>query len=331
MKELPLSTKVEYLRRPETYGGGTTQVDAIETHMSWVFLTESFVYKLKKPLSYERLDYSTLNLRHYYSEEEVRLNRRLAEKVYLGTVTLTAESDSKLALNGAGETVDWLVLMHRLPESRMLDWVLARRTIEIDEVQPVAQRLAEFLISASRVSISTDELCTRLEKGVQADRLELLRPEFALNGAQVESIAAKQLTFLKQHRTLFDQRVREGRIIDGHGDLRPEHICLTPEPVIIDCIDFCQELRETDPADELAFLALECERLGQPKVGGWFIEAYEERSQERLPLELLSFYRNYRILRRAKIAAWHLTDPLARNYALYAARARRYLELGCQK
>jgi len=327
MKGLPLSTKVAYLKRASSYAGGVTQVDTIETHMSWLFLTDRFVYKLKKPIRYDRLNFSTLSLRRKYCEEEVRLNRRLAKSVYLGTIALTQEADGTLALDGAGLPVDWLVLMRRLPECLMLDWVLSQRTVEQDDVRVVAQRLAEFLSTAQSVSISTVDFCKRLEEGILADRRELLRPEYGLKRGLVKSIALNQLTFLEMHTGLFDKRIREGWIIEGHGDLRPEHICLKPESVIIDCLEFCQELREVDPADELAFLMLECERLGQPRVGRWFVKAYEVRVGVPLPRSLLYFYRRYRILRRAKIAAWHLNEPLTRDRELYAARARRYLEL----
>jgi len=327
MKGPPLSAKVAYLRRASNYPGNTARVDAIETHMSWLFLTDSFVYKLKKPIRYDRLDFSTLKLRHHYCEEEVRLNRRLAEPVYLGTVALTQEVDGKLALDGAGSPVDWLVLMRRLPAGLMLDRVLAQRTVEHNDVRAVAQRLAEFFISADRVSIASVDFCKRLEAGIQSDRRELLRPEYGLKRELVEHIASSQLAFLNKHTELFEERIAEGYIVEGHGDLRPEHICLKPESVIIDCLEFCQELREVDPADELAFLMLECERLGQPNVGDWFLEAYEKRAGDPLPRLLLDFYRKYRILRRAKIAAWHLNEPLSRDREHYAAQARRYLEL----
>jgi aminoglycoside phosphotransferase family enzyme len=326
MTGLPLEAKVAYLRRPETYPERPTQVDSIETHMSWLFLTDRFVYKLKKPIRYDRLDFTTLSLRRFYCEEEVRLNRRLAETVYRGTVALTREEGGALALNGAGQPVDWLVHMRRLPESRMLDWILARRVVEEDEVRAVALRLAEFYANARRISISTAEFCKRLEEGIHDDRHELSRPEFGLPRERVEAIASNLLAFLAKNTELFEERVRMGRIVEGHGDLRPEHICLTPEPVVIDCLEFCQELREQDPADELAFLALECERLGQPRVGDWFLGAYEERAGDRPSRPLLEFYRTYRILRRAKIAAWHLSEPTTRDRERYAARARRYLE-----
>lgn len=322
-----LEQKVAFLRSPDSHPERPSQVDAIETHMSWLFLTERSVFKLKKPIRYDRLDFSTLRLRRFYCEEEVRLNRRLAGKVYRGVLPLTRDGDGTLAVDGLGTPVDWLVHMERLPASRMLDWILARRVVERSEVRGAAIRLAQFYARANRVALSAADLVERLAEGIRTDERELCRPEFELPGERIRSIASSQLDFLKDHARLFEDRVDGGRIVDGHGDLRPEHICLIPEPVIIDCLEFCQELREQDPADELAFLALECERLGQPRVGEWFIEAYDEGAGDRLPRPLLQFYRNYRILRRAKIAAWHLNDPATRDRERYAETARRYLDL----
>lgn len=322
-----LETKIAHLRRPESFPERPPQVDAIETHMSWLFLTDRFVYKMKKPIRYDRLDFATLDLRRFYCEEEVRLNRRLAETVYKGTLALTLEHDGKLALAGRGTPVEWLVHMRRLPESRMLDWILARRVVEEKEVRAAALRLADFYANAPSIEISSDAFCKRLEEGILTDQSELSRPEFGLSRARVDAIASSQLAFLKDQREIIDQRVQKGRILEGHGDLRPEHICLTPEPQIIDCLEFSAELREVDPADELAFLSLECERLGQAQVGPCFLDAYQERTQDRLPAPLLGFYRNHRILRRARIAAWHLSEPGARDESHYATRARRYLEL----
>ncbi len=322
-----LETKVAELLRPAIYPEGTTRVDSIETHMSWVFLTDRFVYKLKKPIRYDRLDFTTPSRRRFYCEEEVRLNRRLAEGVYRGTAVLTLERGGALALNGAGDPVDWLVHMQRLPSSRMLDALLRRGSVERSQVRAAALRLAEFFATARRIPLSTPELCKRLEEGIRSDRQELLQPEFGLPRDRVEAIATRQLGFLESHAQCFEERVREQRILEGHGDLRPEHICLTPEPVVIDCLEFCGELRELDPADELAFLALECERLGQPRVGDWFRQAYEERSGDRIPGPLSDFYRAHRVLRRAKIAVWHLREPGIRQPERFAAKARRYLEL----
>jgi aminoglycoside phosphotransferase family enzyme len=143
----------------------------------------------------------------------------------------------------------------------------------------------------------------------------------------VVAIADAQLAALVRHRELFDRRVAEGRIVEGHGDLRPEHICLTPVPAIIDCLEFSRDLRLLDPADELSFLGLECERLGRPEVGRWFLASYTEVTGDDPPPPLLRFHRTYRALRRAKIAVWHLRDPGVRDHDRWRERALRYLEL----
>jgi aminoglycoside phosphotransferase family enzyme len=322
-----LGEKVAHLRRPDSYPELPARIEAIETHMSWVFLSDRFAYKLKKPIRYDRLDFTTLGLRRFYCEEEVRLNRRLAATIYEGTLALTQQDSGELSLEGAGRPVEWLVQMRRLPEARRLDHILSRRVVEREEVTPVAHRLADFYARAPQVAVTADDLRARLAEGVREDRRELLRPEFGLPTGQVRATAASLLDFLEDHGACFEARVREERIVEGHGDLRPEHIYLTAEPAVVDCLEFCRELRELDPLDDLAFLALECEFLGQPAVGRWFLEIYEGLTDDRLCWPLVRFYRGYRILRRAKIAAWHLEDPATPDHARFAAKATRYLEL----
>jgi aminoglycoside phosphotransferase family enzyme len=326
-----LAAKVAFLSRPAAYPEAPRTVERVETHMSWVFLTERHAYKLKKPVRYDSLDFSSLELRRRDCEEEVRLNRRLARDVYLGTVALTLASGGGLELGGAGETLDWLVHMRRLPAHRMLDALIRCGELTQADIRPAAERLAEFYARAAPVELSTDAYHKHLEDGVRSDLLELCRPEFGLRAEQVTQLAEAQLAFLQRFRALFDERVLQGRIVEGHGDLRPEHICLAPEPAIIDCLEFSRELRIVDPADELAFLGLECERLGKPVVGHWFLETYTRVTGDDPPRPLLQFHRTYRALRRAKIAAWHLQDPNVRDREKWRERARRYVELAGPK
>jgi aminoglycoside phosphotransferase family enzyme len=318
---------VAFLSRPEAYPDKPEAVERIETHMSWVFLTDQHAYKLKKPIRYDSLDFSTPELRRHDGQEELRLNRRLAPDVYLGLVGLRWDPERGLALDGTGETIDWLIWMRRLPADRMLDARILRGEIEAREVRSAALLLARFYDRARPCDITPAEYRRSLEQGVHGDRRELCRPGFGLPREAVEELAAAQLAFLAEHAELFDRRVREGRIVEGHGDLRPEHICLVAEPVIIDCLEFSRALRILDPADELAFLGLECERLGNPAVGRWFLDTYSELSGDVPPAALLRFYRIYRALRRAVLAAWHLQDPSVREPLEWRARARRYLEL----
>jgi aminoglycoside phosphotransferase family enzyme len=320
--------KVAFLRRPEAYAERPRRVEVVETHMSWVFLTDRHAWKLKKPVSYDSLDFRTAELRRWDCLEEVRLNRRLARAVYLGVVPLRLDAAGALALGGAGEPVDWLVQMRRLPADRMLDRMIEEGRIEEADVRPAARRLAEFYARAGPVELSPESYRERLAQGVRDDLRELCRPEFGLPAARVAALAEAELGFLARHPALFDRRVHEGRIVEGHGDLRPEHVCLVPEPAIIDCLEFSRELRLLDPADELAFLGLECERLGNPAVGHWFLAVYAEVTHDDPPAALRCFHRTYRALRRARIAIWHLQDPDVRNRDRWRARARRYLELG---
>jgi aminoglycoside phosphotransferase family enzyme len=327
VREPGIEAKVAFLRRPEAYAEKPRSVEVVETHMSWVFLTERHAYKLKKPVRYDSLDFSTLALRRRDCEEEVRLNRRLARDVYLGTLALDVAPDGTLALGGGGTAVDWLVHMRRLPAERMLDELIRRRRIEESDVRPAALRLAQFFARARPVELGAAEYRKRLEEGTREDRQALCRPEFELPRDRVAEIADAQLAQLARHPELFARRADEGRIIEGHGDLRPEHICLTREPAIIDCLEFSRDLRLLDPADELAFLGLECERLGLAAVGRWFLARYREVTGDQPPEALLRFHRSYRALRRAKIAVWHLEDPSVRARDKWLERARCYLDL----
>jgi aminoglycoside phosphotransferase family enzyme len=322
-----IEAEVSFLGRPQSYPEAPRVVEIVETHMSWVFLTDRHAYKLKKPVRTDDLDFSTPELRRRNCQEEVRLNRRLARDVYLGVVALRFDPARGLGLGGAGEPVDWLVWMRRLPAARMLDELIRRGTIEEPDVRPAALALARFYAGSKPSELTAPAYRRRLEAGVRSDRHELCRPEFDLPGDRVRAVADGQLAFLEHRADVFDQRVREGRIVEGHGDLRPEHICLVPDPAIIDCLEFSRELRIADPADELAFLALECERLGRPVVGRWFLNAYGEATADEPPQELLGFHRSYRALRRATIAAWHLQDPSVRDRGKWRERAREYLEL----
>jgi aminoglycoside phosphotransferase family enzyme len=211
----------------------------------------------------------------------------------------------------------------------MLDVLITGRRAapEEREIRRVARYLAGFFATARPDPISPHEYRARLEQGVRDDLRALSAARYGLSRDRLETLAAAQLELLGRRPDAFEKRVRGGRVVDGHGDLRPEHICVLSEPAIIDCLEFSSELRVLDPLDELGFLDLECERLGEHAVGGWFLEAYHDATRDAPPPGLLHFYRVYRALRRAHIAVKHLDDPTVRNPERFADRARHYLEL----
>ncbi len=321
------TAKVAFLRHGEAYPDSPSEVAVLETHMSWVFLAGPHAYKLKKPVRHEGLDFTTMEGRRLDCEAELRLNRRLALDVYLDVVPLVADEAGRLALAGRGRVVDWLVKMRRLSEDAMLDRAIGTGRVDASHIHKIAQCLVEFYRRAERVRVSGLHYREKLERAIHADLCELDNLAWRLSGSLVRGIPERQLERLQRDAALFDERAQADKIVDGHGDLRPEHICIEAEPVIIDCLEFNQELRLADPADELAFLALECERLGAPSIGERILAAYEDLSGDRPDPRLVRFYRDYRAYRRAKIAIWHLRDHLGRDLDKWRRQAKHYLEL----
>ena len=325
--EVDLRAKVEFLLRASSYPEPTREVEPRETHMSWVFLTEQYAYKLKKPVRYPFLDFSTIELRRRNCEEEARLNRRLAPDVYLGVVALGLDDSGRFCLGG-GRPVDWLVKMRRLPAERTLDYLIKANRVREEDIGVLARRLATFYRDAAKAEIDANGYRDLFHADIAANEAVLIRPGYRLPTPLIGSIGAAQRQYLLVHGDRLDQRVREKRIVEGHGDLRPEHIYLGADPLITDCLEFNPQLRIIDPADELAYLAIECEREGAPQVGPLLFQAYGEASGDFPPPDLVAFYKSYRALLRAKIAISHLDELDPRNSNKWRERARAYLELG---
>lgn len=322
-----LADKVAFLKQPGSYPALTLGVEAVETHISWVFLTDAFAYKLKKPVRYEYLDFSIPEARRLDCEEELRLNRRLAAEVYLAVAPLMLGPDGSLNLRGQGRPVDWLVQMRRLPAERMLDALIRQRAVTEGEVRGLARKLAAFYAGSVQERMSAEAYRQRLAGEIAKNLEELSRPEFRLPTERLVRIAEAQSAFLQRQPALLDARVAQGRIVEGHGDLRPQHVCLTPEPVVIDCLEFKRDFRILDPLDELGYLALECERLGMPEIGPWLLSAYGEASGDRWPAPLLHFYQSCRASLRAKLAIWHLLDDGRHPPEKWIRATHEYLDL----
>ena len=322
--------KVQFLSDPAAYPQGPERVEPIETHMAWVFLTEGHAYKMKKPVRYDDMDFRTAERRQWACQEEVRLNRRLAGDVYQGVVPLVLDPNGDLHLGGAGDAIDWLVKMKRLPADRMLDTMIRQHTVEEADVKRAAERLATFYDAAEPVAVEPVPYRSRIEQNVDTTTRALLQSAYGLPRPAIRSVSEAQAAFLRREADLLQQRVRRNRIIEGHGDLRPQHVCLTDPPVIFDCLEFDRSLRLLDPADELAFLAVECERLGAPSIGQILFGTYAEVTGDQPPERLIHFYQSYRALQRARIAVRHTRRPDTTDEQRWADQARLYLRLARQ-
>jgi aminoglycoside phosphotransferase family enzyme len=328
--DIGISTKVAFLGRPSIYAGHPAHVEIIQTHMSWVFLTDRFVYKLKKPVRLEFLDFSTLERRHLNCLEELRLNRRLARDIYLGVIPLTVGDSEQLELGGDGEPVDWLVKMRRLPRERMLDNAIARRQVDESQIRRIARVLANFYQQAEAATLTTDEYIRQFEQDIQANDKALSEPGYSLPGKQISMISKALQRYLSRERGVFDSRVKAQRIVEAHGDLRPEHVCLADPPVFIDCLEFNRRFRVVDTADELAFLAMECEHAGAPFIGPVLFETYRQCSGDDPPRLLVCFYKAFRAQMRAKLSIWHLRDHDDKEADKWIQRSTAYLRLAAR-
>lgn len=324
--DIDLGAKIACLSRPETYEGHPIAVEAIETHFAWVFLAGRFAYKLKKPQKFREFDLTALATRRASCELEVALNRRLAPTVYLGTVPLVSDGGA-LKLAGAGTPVEWLVHMVRLPRESALDRLAALGSLDDARLRALLEKLARFYATATRAPWDGGAYRRALAKETELTAGELAAPALELDASLVTSIAAELTRRLVADAPAFHARVAEGRIVDAHGDLRPEHVFLLADPQIVDCLEFSAELRLLDSAAEIAFLALECDRLGQPKIGERLLEHYRACTRDDCSRALLDFYRAMRAFVRAKVAAWHLEEDLpAEVKAAWHGRACWYLD-----
>ncbi|WP_200808366.1 hypothetical protein [Tistlia consotensis] len=331
---VPLAEKVAFLRGMVA---GEPDGEVRETHMSWVFLGAGRVLKLKKPVRYPYLDFSTLAAREESCRAELRLNRRLAPDVYLGLRTLTRSADGQLAIDGglagdggtgpAGEIVDWLVEMRRLPESEMLEAAIVEGRITKAQIEAVGRRLADFYAGAERPRLSARVHLAELRRQQAVNRAILTARDFMLDHGRDERLLDAVEAALEAQSGTIAARVEAGMILEGHGDLRPEHICLTDPPVIIDCLEFNRSLRLVDPYDELAFLELECRRLDAGWIGPLLVEAVVARIGGRPPAGLTAFYLAFRALVRARLTLVHLLEPEPREPAKWQPLARRYLDI----
>lgn len=321
--------KVEFLSSPRTYAGQTQPVEVVETHFSWVFLTERFAYKMKKPLQQDVMDYRSMASRARGCWNEVRLNRRLAPTVYLEVLPLGCAQDGSLVLGRrAQRIVDWLVKMRRLPAARMLDRSVGDGTVSERDRRVLIELLARFYTRAQPRAMRPAEYVRHVRARLDANLHALRAADLSMDRAAVLQVIEQQRRFVDSNIELLGSRA--ARLIEGHGDLRPEHVYLGTRfdaACVIDCLEFDARLRRLDPLEELAFLALECRRLGAEALGLSLVRGIQAAIADMPPESLMDFYRSHRALTRAKLAAWHLRDThFPQRVRHWKQRADSYLQ-----
>jgi uncharacterized protein len=307
-----------------------TPIEIIKTHISVVFLGKRHVLKLKKPVDLGFLDYASLEKRRDACQAEVELNSRLCPGSYIGVQPISL-IDGQPRLSGSGPVVEYGVMMKRLPTEQMLDRLVARGEATEAIIQRVADRLSEFHKTARRGpdvdALGSPEVIT----GNWRENFDQTGPYIgrAISTESYELIHEWVTRWLAEHQELLRTRVLEGRVCDGHGDIRAESICVTDGLCIFDCIEFNERFRFSDVASEVAFLAMDLDARGRPDLGYYFSEQYEARCLDPQLFSLLPFYRCYRAYVRGKVLSFRLdeTELTALDRDVVAVRARRYFDL----
>ncbi len=315
---------------PNIYPDQPREVEFIETHISLVFLTGAYVYKVKKPVDFGFLDFTSLEKRKYYCEQEVKLNRRLSSDMYLGVVAITFDPGG-ISFNGKGQVEEYAVQMKRIPEEWLLDKLLEKGQVDRTMIRVLSERLARFYASAEtnehiksfakpeRVKQDTDENFDQTRKYVNA----------VISKSVYEEIQKRTNEFFRTRDALFYQRIASERIRDCHGDLRLEHIFWGKEIAIFDCIEFNDRFRYTDVAADIGFLAMDLDYHGREDLSEHLMRRYIETSDDQEVLEMLDFYKCYRAYVRGKVESFRLDDPhiLESEKKGALTRAKKYFEL----
>ena len=324
-----MASIIDDLKNPASLPDRTESVFVIQTHISIVFISDDFVYKVKKPVNFGFLDFSTLEKRHHFCHQEVKLNRRLSEGIYIGVLPVTFDGKRYTMRDGPGKVVEYAVKMKRIPDEKLLESVFERGKLTKEHLKGVAEVLARFHLNAlrtpeidqfgepDRFRVNTDENFDQIERYIGA----------TIEEKDFNTLKKWTDDFYKKNEDTFLKRVKEGRIRDCHGDLHMQHICLMENLPILDCIEFNDRFRYIDTLADIAFLLMDLEYHGGEDFSKILWGYYKKlANEEEGVVSLLTFYKVYRALVRAKINSFQVDDKaIALDKKKEAAQiARKY-------
>jgi aminoglycoside phosphotransferase family enzyme len=308
MAELP--PLIEAMLEPAFYPHHPKEVELIQTHISYVFLTGELVYKVKKPVDFGFLDFTTLEKRRHFCQEEIRLNKRFSPDIYLEAVPISRYGDA-FRLGDDTEVVEYTVKMRRINEDHMLYRLLEAGEVKPTDMERIGRHLAKAYAAIpsdekAKAFGSLDVISINIVENFEQTRKYIGGP---VSSEAFETIESWSLSFMKKKRALFEQRVAQGYIKDCHGDLHLQHICVEGEKIyVFDCIEFNERFCFGDVASDVAFLAMDLDFNGYPDLARIFVLAYTEASGDTTLEKVLPFYKVYRAYVRAKVTSFMLDD-----------------------
>jgi aminoglycoside phosphotransferase family enzyme len=320
---------VEALRKPEAYDEEVGQIELKQTHISYVFLTRNFVYKVKKAVDFGFLDFSTLEKRRFFCEKELDLNRRLCGDMYIEVAPITISDVVKI--NGEGTPVEYAVKMKRIPEEKIMTRLLEEGKIDQKLVDRMAKIIAEFHKKAEgSKNIGEFGSLPMIERNWR-ENFEQTEEFFGetISPESYQLIQERIDKFMSNNRTLFARRVIENRIRECHGDIHSGNIFIAEKIYIFDAIEFNERFRYCDVASEVAFLAMDLDFKERSDLSNFLVDRYVKYSEDRELELLLPFYKCYRAYVRGKVISFKLNDPSVGSEEMSASteEARAYFDL----
>jgi aminoglycoside phosphotransferase family enzyme len=303
---------VQAMLAPSFYPHNPQQVDLIQTHISYLFLTGDLVYKVKKPVDFGFLDFTTLEKRGYFCQQEVKLNKRFSPDIYLDVVPISLVGDA-YRLGDEQAVVEYAVKMRRINEEHMLYRLLKAGEVTPETMQRIGRHLASVYEAIpsdqkARAFGALDVISINVKENFEQTRRYIGGP-ITITREAFDAIESWSLSFMEANTALFQQRVTEGHIKDCHGDLHLQHICVEGAHIyIFDCIEFNERFRYGDVASDVAFLAMDLDLNRYPEFARRFVDAYAEASRDLTLSRVLPFYKVYRAYVRAKVTSFLLDD-----------------------
>ncbi len=327
-------TLIAALQNPALYPHPVESFQVIETHISWVVLTGPFAYKIKKPVNFGFLDFTNLKDREHFCNEELRLNQRLTEGLYLDVLPITGSTEAP-ELNGSGPVLEYALKMRQFPQSQLLAEVQSRGELTTDHIDSLATLIAQFHINAPRVAQDHELGSAAAIMAPVTQNFEQIRPMLSEKAdlIQLDALQAWAESSFERLQPLFERRKSEGFIRECHGDIHLGNATLLDGKVVLfDCIEFNEPFRLTDVVADIGFLAMDLEDRGLKPLARRFISAWLEQTGDYDALEILNFYKAYRAMVRAKVGLFRLFQEenpvqravILRQYRSYAALAESY-------
>ena len=299
---------VEALLTPEAYPEDPGQIELIQTHISFVFLTKNFVYKVKKAVNFGFLDFSTLEKRRFFCEKELELNRRLCPDMYLEVAPINKSNIIKI--KGSGETVEYALKMKRMPQEKIMTNLLKENKVDNKAIDEMARIIVQFHSKAQTSSEISQYGSLKIVKTNWDENFSqtLKFINKTISQTDFQFIETKINNFMEKSNPLFESRIKEERIRDCHGDIHSGNIFITDKIYIFDAIEFNDRFRYSDVASDVAFLAMDLDFQQRPDLSNYFIDQYIAYSKDQQLTKLLPFYKCYRAYVRGKVISFKLDD-----------------------